>query len=263
MNIIKLTSYEEWEAVSIKLIDDIKYKKRTEYGSSYSNLLFRGQSCESWKLDTTLDRYIEKQVSMSLYHNYLLAAKPAFETYTAKKWELEDSEAEFGNLGPPPGYEFMLYLRHHGFPTPLLDWSRSPYIAAFFAYQKAGREDNVAIFTFIEYYGSAKVGTIGAPTICECGPYVTSHKRHFQQQGQYTFCKEVVDNKWHYCNHDKVFQLGESSQDVLTKYLIPSSEKHKALGKLDLMNINAFSLFENEEGLAETIAYREIMKRNL
>jgi len=263
MKIIQLSSFEEWEETSVKRIEDIKHKKQNERGSTYSNLLFRGQSCESWKLDTTLDRYLSKQVSMSRYHLYLQAAKPAFETYTGKKWELERSPTNWDNLGAPPGYEFMLYLRHHGFPTPLLDWSRSPFIAAFFAFQHAGREENVAIFTFTEYYGGAKGGTLGAPTICECGPYVNSHRRHFQQQGQYTICKEDLSGTWHYCNHDKVFGLASTTQDVLTKYIIPSSERHKVLSKLDLMNINAFSLYENEEGLAETVAYREIMKRNL
>jgi len=37
----------------------------------------------------------------------------------------------------------MTRLRHHGFPSPLLDWPQSPYIAAFFAFNKKGLLKNI------------------------------------------------------------------------------------------------------------------------
>ena len=237
--------------------------RKAEIGSTYSDLLFRGQVCESWKLETTIERYINKDFTIDEYHTYLQLVLPAFSAYTEKTWQLETNPPIDDIPKPPPGYEFMVYLRHHGFPTPLLDWTKSPYIAAFFAFQNAGEEDNVAIFTFIEYYGGAKGGWVGEPTICACGPYVNSHKRHFQQQGQYTICKEKKGGQWKYCSHEIAFLRNDPNQDVVTKYLIPSEEKYKALSILDSMNINAFSLYGNEEGLAETLAYREIMKKNL
>src|SRR5690606_30650768 len=47
--------------------------------------------------------------------------------------------------------DFLAILQHHGFPTPLLDWTCDPFVAAYFAC----REDNnvfknkdVAIFFF-------------------------------------------------------------------------------------------------------------------
>lgn len=265
MKEISLSSWEDWEKISSDLIEKIE-EERSNEGRSCSDILFRGHSCESWELDTTLERYIKKEVFFEEYNRYLLSILPAFESYTGKKWSLETKPILKEYPSPPPNYEFMVYLRHHGFPSPLLDWTRSPYIAVFFAFQNSGEEENVAIVTFVEDIGEGKSGCRGEPIICGCGPYINSHKRHFQQQAEYTICKEKDKEMWKYCSHEKVFMKnkdGDGYQDVCVKYIIPSKEKNKALTKLDLMNINAFSLFGNEESLSKMLAYREIMKRNL
>ena len=47
-------------------------------------------------------------------------------------------------------------------------------------------------------------------------------------------------------------------QDVLWKFNIPWSERMRVLRLLDAYNLNAFSLFESEECLMETLAIREM-----
>lgn len=66
--------------------------------------------------------------------------KPEIETFTGKTWEWpewSDHESDFGgHLRKHPALTFMTHLRHCGFPSPILDWSRSPYVAAYFAFAK-------------------------------------------------------------------------------------------------------------------------------
>ena len=45
------------------------------------------------------------------------------------------------DLAAPDEYgAFLNLVQHHGYPTPFLDWTRSPYVAAFFAFRTVNRE---------------------------------------------------------------------------------------------------------------------------
>jgi hypothetical protein len=256
------------EVVELEKFEDLDpWIKKNIKGS---NLLYRGQSNHEWGLETTLEREFGGKMAIDAYYRRILIAQPQIETFTGEKWNLPDySEYEswvqtcksdsINFSWDFPGYEFMAYLRHHGYPSPLLDWSKSPFVAAFFAFRHA-KKGKVSIYAYSEYPNQFKSGQSGKPLIKVLGPYIKSHKRHFQQQSWYTISAMIqppihTDDPY-YANHESVFSTSNNEQDALWKFNIPASESLPALRHLNRYNLNAFSLFGSEESLCETLAYR-------
>jgi hypothetical protein len=261
---VELKAFEELESKATVLLAD-REKNRKETRGYFSPVLFRGQSRASWCLQTTLERYSTKQYSPEAYYKVMRSVRPTVQTCTGTRWEFSDKYTHDDDPpGPPQGYEFMVYLRHHRFPSPLLDWTHSFYIAAFFAFQYAtAAEPHVAIYALREYCGHGKEGWGDEATIVGCGPYITTDKRHVIQQCEYTFCKKASSRQPFYCGHEEAFRRNDGGQDVLTKFIIPKKERAKVLDKLHMMNITAYSLFGSEESLLATLAYEEIERRGV
>ncbi len=91
--------------------------------------LFRGQN-RPWRLRTSfhrtgradLNRFLNEDIQ-SLHKQLSARTKHVFNL------EIPNENGAFFNC-----------VQHHGYPTPLLDWSYSPYVAAFFAYRGISNE---------------------------------------------------------------------------------------------------------------------------
>jgi len=267
MKTVDLSSWDEFQE-QLSLLQVLLEEQRVKTGLHVSEPVYRGQSNHRWPLETTLERYGHRNITLRDYYLAALKSKHPIESYTGKRWDIptvkqyEDFLVEHDTFmfAAYPGYEYLVYLRHHGFPSPLLDWSLSPFVAAFFAFDAADETEadgRVSIFVFCEFFGSGKVGSVGSPEIQTRGPYVTSHPRHFKQQSSYTICIARSED-WHYTPHERAFTSGEKGQDELWKFTIPYTERRKVLHYLDSHNLNAYSLFDSEESLMSTMATREL-----
>ncbi len=257
-----LRSWEDFENEVEELVAQIELKKEElrKKGDPFyiPHPLFRGQSNSEWQLRTTIER-IKGKVSCYKYHLVMQQICPNIESFTGERWDLPAFQESDIVPMPPEGYPYMAYLRHHHFPSPLLDWTRSHYIAAFFAFSPTGSDRNaehIAIYAYLEHLEVGKGGWETEPKIITLGPNVRTHKRHYLQQCEYTICTMKQDDRNYYWNHEEVFLKGQDDQDILWKFTIPVSERLKVLKKLDSMNINAYSLFNDEESLLSSLAVR-------
>lgn len=234
-------------------------------------LLYRGQANAEWSLETSLDRTKADVKTFDDYYQFVSAAKPVVESITGRVWpEIDFNEIDrvfnssrsFMPIDPftMPAYELLVHFRHHGFPSPLLDWSRSLYIAAFFAFESC-ESGRAAIYVYQEAGGSSKTSTASRPGIYRMGPRVRTHPRHVLQQAEYTLASKRLSTGWRIISHEAVFKLQRKRQDLLWKLTVPSSQADAVLLELDEMNINAYSLFQSEDALLRTVAFRSGLTR--
>jgi hypothetical protein len=252
-----LECWEQFEEASLRMISDTKDLKERD-GGRVSYPLFRGVGDSKYPLKSSLER-LGKATSLSEYRRTVNAVHKHVETCTGRKWVL-DTQKRYGEFDLPSP-EFMVYLRQNGFPSPLLDWTKSPYIASFFAfrdiYRRATDEEYVSIFAFREYCGNGKSWTSQKPHIHTLGHYIATSRTRYLQQSEYSICVRKEDKEMYFASYEDV--KGGEEQDVLVKYCIPMTERDKVLRKLDLMNVTAYSLFDSEPRLMDTLAIRELV----
>jgi hypothetical protein len=237
--------------------------------------LFRGQGHHhsEWRLETTLERFAAHEKgaasrSLLAYYRKISAAKPVLESLSGKSWQEFPDFATFTDrlqnnpwgwldsvLNSAGVYEYLVYLRHHGFPSPLLDWTASPFVAAFFAFDEMSAEaQHVCVYALLEremrvYSWDAHFFVVG--------PYIRTDVRHYLQQSRYSLFVAGEKNDFLFRPHEELLLNENGFYGELFEFRIPASERSVALRKLESMNINPYSLFGSEDALVRTVARRE------
>jgi hypothetical protein len=212
-------------------------------------LIYRGQRLASWGLTSTVHRtaLVQSIPDLKGYADYMLPqVHDAFEAWVGRSWKLNEA------LGLA---EFLAFLQHSGFPTPLLDWTASPYIAAYFAFEGVNhfspQTENVAVFSFDQRKWSSSYKQIYdfadfTPHVSILRPRQVGNHKLAVQQGCFTVTN-IKDVEQH-------IRLNESDErKFLTKYELDVRERPKVMRELSLMGISAIQLMPSVEAVCKKV----------
>jgi FRG domain len=210
--------------------------------------LFRGQE-RPWRLRTSfhrtgradLNRFLNSDI-ISLRNHLSVRTKHLFHL------DVADELGAFFNL-----------VQHHGYPTPLLDWTYSPYVAAFFAYRRAVKTDTqrsskVRIHVFDQVLWRSdqqQILLLLFPGLhVSIGEFISiENERMIPQQSVSTLS-----------NIDDIESYVKSKESESKRYLsaidLPIEDRDQVMRDLSYMGITAGSLFPGLDGACEELRER-------
>ena len=238
---------EEVERIKVKLADS-------------SKLLYRGQTDSSWKIQSSLERIGKEEISCKAYYSYIDKLKPLINPLiknkfirktTSSGYPFKFDEYEKGSWALPE-MEYLTYLRHHGFPTPIIDWTGSYYIALFFACENfVNSKTNGKVFVYNEIIHGRLSGT-EIPGLRKIGKYVETDKRHFAQQSQYLI-PVIYEEEWKLIAFKRVIEDDTNRYDFV-EIEIANEAKMSIIKELRRMNINRYTMYLDEDSLIRNFA---------
>ena len=212
----------------------------------YRSYIFRGHAQDDWPLYSTLDRLLLKRSALKkrgLRGLHLRRFRFATRGRRGINPPVMESDNSWWALG-----------QHHGLASPLLDWTTSPYVAAYFAFIDENTRDDTGFRAIWALYRPSvndknkdiikKTKKRDKPNILDIYlPMSHENPRLVTQGGLFTRIDGMSVEDW-VRNKFK----GNTENYVLFKMTVPSKDRDLCLRSLNRMNINHLSLFPDLYG---------------
>jgi|SRR5271157_2293492 len=223
----------------------------------YSNWAFRGERDERWPLYSSLSRYLQ---------NFGVArqAWPAQESRILRIFKRKAHQF----LDKPPDtaddFQWMALMQHHGAPTRLIDFTWSPYVAAFFALERTLADGVVWAMN------PARIESSRAERPKQVDPRQKAHFARYFLKGNHRF---IWMGEPHTMNRRLIAQSGTFAvpgvldmpiedilrdadpENILAKIVLTNPVREVGMRELYRMNITYATLFPDLDGLAKSMGY--------
>jgi hypothetical protein len=256
---VKEVTLESWEAFAGHIKIEHSFRPA---------LIYRGQARSEWPVRSKLDRLEERfpQTPNRLGGFPSVFDMPPVDRNTHLR---AFKEAARGRRGSSPldltDDQWWTLGQHHGLSTPMLDFTRSPFVALFFAFEDEFVQDNDQRLSKPSF---RTVFSVSASAICDSkiatpaeppqpfSPFADTTPRLLNQSGVFLRMPDKCDLETYVrtqFKHETAESKGEAARCILEKIIIPNSERRACLRHLNKMNINRMTLFPDLDGAARFV----------
>jgi len=247
----------------MSIYNEIKIKTwqdfaRIAFKKPYKKYIYRGHADSSWELVTTLQRKLSeyginrrywKEREQSIISTFQKRAHPFLR-------HLPNEENENRRH-----LEWLSIMQHFGAPTRLLDWTYSPFVAAFFALESMSSPSCVFQLEYkklieanIKHDGDDyfNKGFDEKHKFVMLFPYEPrlQNERLISQQGLFLYQNDLDENV------EELIHDYEIEEKILNKYIFNFSKtkQKNAIKALKMMNVDNSKLFPDIEGLSKSLS---------
>jgi FRG domain len=243
----RLIRLDSWDAF-LKLITS----------QPYTNWAFRGERDESLPLFSSLSRYLRN----------FGVSPPAWPCQEARILRIFKRKAHQFLAQPPEAdddFQWLALMQHHGAPTRLIDFTWSPYVAAFFALERSLADGVVWAMN------PARIDSTRAPRHRQMDPRPKGNFRRYFLEGKHrviwmgeplTMNRRLIAQSGTFAVPgvldvpiEEILSHARDPESILAKLVLARRVREVGMRELYRMNITYATLFPDLDGLARSLGY--------